>query len=65
MGVLALPVVLDGWDFAFGPVVGVGLDLGPFRVGARFPWSPPALHGSSVVRGTVLSSAATISIATR
>lgn len=65
LGAMALPTVLSDWDFAFGPVVGIGADLGPVRLGARFLWSPPALHGGSRVRGTVFSSAATISVATR
>jgi len=65
VGAMALPVVLRDWDVAFGPVVGVGADLGPIRVGARFLWSPPGLHGGSLVHGTVFSSAATLSLATR
>jgi hypothetical protein len=65
LGAMALPSVLNDWDFAFGPVVGIGADLGPVRLGARFLWSPPALHGASRVHGTIFSSAATISVANR
>lgn len=65
VGALALPTVIHDWDFAFGPVAGLGADLGPVRFGVRFLWSPPALHSGSRLHGTVISSAATISFANR
>jgi hypothetical protein len=63
LGALALPTVLRDWDFAFGPVLGIGADFGPVRIGARFLWAPEALHSTSRLRGTVFSSAATIAVA--
>lgn len=65
IGVLALPVVLRDWDFGVGPVLGVGADIGPVRIGARFLWSPTALHTTSLTRGTVFTGAATVSVGHR
>ncbi len=65
LGAVALPTVAHDWDFGLGPVVGMGLDLGPFRVGARVLWSPPALHTASRLHGTYVASAATVSFSPR
>lgn len=63
LGATALPTVIHDWDFAFGPVLGVGADIGPVRLGARVLWSPGALHSGSRLHGTLFTSAATLSVA--
>ena len=65
LGAVALPVVRSGWDFALGPVVGIGAELGPLRIGARFLWAPSALHTGTGVHGTVATASATVSLAHR
>ena len=47
LGVTTLPVQFLDWSYAIGPVVGVGLDVGPLRVGARALWSPGGLNSSA------------------
>jgi hypothetical protein len=46
LGAAGLPVQFFEWDYAIGPVVGLGLDVGPLRVGARALWSPGGLGSS-------------------
>lgn len=46
VGAAAIPYRFFRWDYALGPVVGVGLDAGAFRIGGRFLWSPGGLNSS-------------------
>lgn len=45
-GVLGLPVQFFDWEYAAGPVVGVGLDAGAFSFVGRLLWAPDALMSS-------------------
>jgi hypothetical protein len=47
LGVAGLPYHFLEWDYALGPVVGVGVDAGPLRVGGRVLWSPGGLNSSA------------------
>ena len=35
-----------------GPIVGLGVDVGPWTLGARTQWSPPALHDDEGIAGS-------------
>jgi hypothetical protein len=56
VGAATLPSVQSEWRNAFGPVVGVGMRFGSFRVGTRALWSPRGLNedpfgGTTVAAG--------------
>jgi hypothetical protein len=59
---LALPSLRDGFDVGLGPVVGLGVDAGDVRLGARVTWSPEALHTARHAAGDVVTAAATLSL---
>jgi hypothetical protein len=63
LGVAALPVQFLEWNYAIGPVVGLGLDVGPLRVGARALWSPGGLSSSE--RGDRSITTASLTVGTR
>lgn len=46
LGAAGIPHHFLEWDYALGPVVGLGLDAGPLRVGGRVLWSPGGLNSS-------------------
>lgn len=46
VGAAAIPYQFFRWDYALGPVVGLGIDAGPVRIGGRFLWSPGGLNSS-------------------
>lgn len=60
-GAAALPQRSHDWRRASGPVAGVGVRLGPLRLGARLLWSPPKLN-TSLEGGTVLVGALTVGV---
>jgi hypothetical protein len=62
LGVAGLPVRFAEWDYAAGPVVGVGLDAGPFRVGARVLWSPAAFHSATRSSGDLYMASLTFGL---
>ena len=37
-----------------GPILGIGVDLGPWTLGARIQWSPPVLHDQDGIKGSHL-----------
>ena len=47
VGAAAIPFRFFQWDYALGPVLGVGVDAGPLRVGGRVLWSPGGLNSSA------------------
>jgi len=46
LGAAGIPHHFLRWDYALGPVAGVGVDAGPVRVGGRLLWSPGGLNSS-------------------
>jgi hypothetical protein len=46
VGAAAIPYQFFRWDYALGPVVGLGVDVGPVQIGGRFLWSPGGLNSS-------------------
>lgn len=60
LGVVGLPVQFLRWEYAAGPVVGVGLDAGPLRFGGRLLWSPDALTSSQRATRSVVTGSLTV-----
>jgi hypothetical protein len=46
LGGAAIPERIVVWQYALGPVVGVGVDAGAVRISGRVLWSPGALNSS-------------------
>jgi hypothetical protein len=46
IGAAGIPYRFMRWDYALGPVVGLGADAGPLRIGGRVLWSPGGLNSS-------------------
>lgn len=62
LGAATLPYRwLDTWRGVVGPVAGVGVRVGPVRLGARGLWSPPALNHARG-GGTVTTAAVTVGL---
>lgn len=60
VGMAGLPVQFMAWNYAVGPVVGVGVDAGPLRVGARALWSPGGLNSSAAGDRSVTTASLTV-----
>ncbi|HSN13768.1 MAG TPA: hypothetical protein VLT61_03995 [Anaeromyxobacteraceae bacterium] len=63
VGMAGLPAQFMAWNYAVGPVIGVGVDAGPLRVGARALWSPGGLNSST--RGDRSVTTASLTVGTR
>lgn len=60
VGVATLPQRFVQWDYALGPVVGLGVDFGPLRVGGRVLWSPGGLNSSERGERSVTTASLTV-----
>jgi hypothetical protein len=62
LGVVGLPVKFVRWEYAAGPVVGVGFDTGPLRVGGRLLWAPDELTSSQRAERSVVTGSLTAGV---
>ena len=59
VGVVGLPVQFARWEYAAGPVVGLGAEVGPVRLGAKLLWSPDFLTSSARADRSVVTASLT------
>lgn len=61
-GIMALPVRFFRWDYAAGPVVGLGLDAGPFSFVGRLLWAPEDFTSSERAGVSVVAASLTAGV---